>query len=187
MPETWGMKRNRQRETWMLIGHMHIRTGLPNAFFVLWFPLTATMETVLFSVKYSYATWWQSVSKTRSALPHPAPPPPPTLYITWLQNMQTDGASPDSVPASDASPQLQTNSVSPAHFCCCGFTQSSVCINAIIHFKTFAYTGQKTTFFLFFQKYLFCSHCSYHKESHMACTKFVTIHKKRIKRWGGSG
>lgn len=136
----------------MLIGHMHIRTGLPNAFFVLWFPLSATMETVLFRVKYSNATWWQSVSKTRSALPHATPPP--TLHSTWLQNMQTDGASPDSVPASDASPQLQTNSVSPAH-CSCGFTQSSVCINSIIYIQTFAYTGHKPPSFSFFQNICF--------------------------------
>lgn len=43
----------------MFIGGMtnkHIRTGLPNAFFVLWFSLRATVETVLFSIKHSYAT-----------------------------------------------------------------------------------------------------------------------------------
>lgn len=85
--------------------------------------------------------------KTRSALSQP-----PTPHTTWLQNMQTDGASPDSVPASDASPQLQTIYVSPAHFCSCGFIQSLVCRNCIIHIQTFAYTGHKPAsfFFLFF-------------------------------------
>lgn len=117
---------------WMFIGGMtnkHIRTGLQNAFFVLWFSLRATVETVLFSIKHSYATWCcHRVSKTRSwCTTHPGPPPPP--YSAWLQNMQTERASLDSpvcVPASDASPQLQTNSVCPAHNSSCGLIQDCI-------------------------------------------------------------
>lgn len=120
---------------WMFIGGMtnkHIRTGLPNAFFVLWFSLRATVETVLFSIKHSYATWCcHRVSKTRSwCTTHPGPsPPPPPPYSAWLQNMQTERASLDSpvcVPASDASPQLQTNSVCPAHNSSCGLIQDCI-------------------------------------------------------------
>lgn len=41
MQGIWGMKRNRRLVAWMFIGGMtneHIRTGLPRAFFVMWFP-----------------------------------------------------------------------------------------------------------------------------------------------------
>lgn len=62
--------------------------------------------------------------KTRTpytAILSPFYPPhlPLTPHSEWLQNMQTDTASLDSTicaPASDASPQSQTNSVSTAHF-----------------------------------------------------------------------
>lgn len=67
-----------------------------------------------------------------SALLVSVPPP----YTAWLQNMQTDRASLDSpvcVPASDASPQLQTNSVSPSHYSCCGLIPALVCVSSNWH------------------------------------------------------
>lgn len=63
-------------------------------------------------------------------------------HTAWLQNMQTNRASLDSpvcVPASDASPQLQTNSVSPAHYSSCGLLQGSVYLNSVTDIYTFAY------------------------------------------------
>lgn len=99
-------------------------TGLPNAFFVLWFPSGPQWKQCCSASKHSYATWCQRVSKTRT---HLGPSPP---YTAWLQNMQTDRASLDNpvcVPACDASPQVQTNSVSPACYSSCGFSVCKLC------------------------------------------------------------
>lgn len=79
--------------------------------------------------------------------------PPP--HTAWLQNMQTDRASLDSpvcVPASDASPQVQTKSVNPAHNTSCGLIQGSVYVNSATDAQTFA-CARRTQ-----PKYLHCSH-----------------------------
>lgn len=71
----------------------------------------------------------ESQKQELSALQILVPPP----YTAWLQNKQTDRASLDSpvcVPASDASPQLQTNSASPAHYSSCGHIQDLVYLNS---------------------------------------------------------
>lgn len=77
----------------------------------------------------------------------PSPHLPTSPYTAWLQNTPTDSASLDStvcVPASDASPQLQTNSVSPAHYSSCRLTQGSVYLNTVTDMHTFAYAHQNT-------------------------------------------
>lgn len=98
----------------------HIRTGLPNAFFVLWFPSGPQWKQCCSaSNAHMLPDARESQKQELRALLVSIPPP----HTAWLQNMQTNRASLDSpvcVPASDASPQLQTNSVSPAHYSSCG-------------------------------------------------------------------
>lgn len=108
-----------------------------------------------------------SVHESRSLPPRPHPP----SYTAWLQNMQTDRASLDSpvcVPASDASPQLQTNSVGPAHYSsCCRLTQGSVYLNTVTDIYTFACTHQRQTCLLSCQLFiLFDSFGSANKDTH---------------------
>lgn len=80
---------------------------------------------------------------------------PPPRNTAQLQNMQTDRASLDSpvcVPAYDASPQLQTKSVSPTHNSSCGLIQgSSVC--KLSQQRRHQHNTQCTQ-----PKYLQCSH-----------------------------
>lgn len=87
----------------------------------------------------------------------PSPHLPTSPYTAWLQNTPTDSASLDSpvcVPASDASPQLQTNSVSPAHYSSCRLTQGSVYLNTVTDMHTFAYAHQNTALSPFHSNYL---------------------------------
>lgn len=119
----------------MFIGDMtneHIRTGLPKAFFVMWFPSGPQWkQRCSASNTHMLPDAREPQKQELGALRVLVPPPP---YTAWLQNMQTDRASLDSpvcVPAPDASPQLQTNSVCPAHYNPCGLTQGSVYVNSV--------------------------------------------------------
>lgn len=65
--------------------------------------------------------------------------PPP--FLLCMVTKHADRASLDSpvcAPASDASPQLQTKSVCPAHNSSCGLKQGSMCTNSVTDVQTFA-------------------------------------------------
>lgn len=116
---------------WLNVYRWHIRTGLPNAFFVLWFPSGPQWKQCCSaSNTHMLPDARESQKQELGTLLVSVPPP----YTARLQNMQTDRASLDSpvcVLASDASPQPQTNSVSPAHYSSCGHAQGSVYLNAL--------------------------------------------------------
>lgn len=103
--------------------------------------------------------------------------PPP--HTAWLQNMQTDRASLDSsvcVPACDASPQLQTNSVNSARYSSCGL---SVCKLCNYHIDTCIYTQ----LCLLFQQnsYSAARVTVTHKDTtHLPCMSLQVIKTRRL-------
>lgn len=116
-PGIWGMKRNGRWDAWMFIDgttNKYIRTGLPNAFFVPWFPSGPQWKQCCWaSNTHMLPDASESQKQELGALLVSVPPP---NYTAWLQNMQTDRASLDSLVcfhASDASPQLQTELSQP--------------------------------------------------------------------------
>lgn len=56
--------------------------------------LRATMETVLFSIKHSFATWCQWVSKTRSRCTTTLDPPSPYCMVTKHTDRQSKSRQP---------------------------------------------------------------------------------------------
>lgn len=158
--EVWTGRDVEMREClWVGMTNEHIITGLPNAFLVLWFPPGPQWKQCCSaSNTHMLPDASESQKQELSALQVSVPPP----YTAWLQNMQTDRASLDSpvcVLASDASPQLQTNSVSPAHYSSCRHVQDLVYLNSNWHMYICIHTSHTALSPFFLPKYLFPLSC----------------------------